>query len=109
MQDNDLEILLRSAEAESPSTDISTRLKSRIYSQLIERMQEEGPLLGLDESAATGRALCVFEKIVELSPTGEAIQAFNYCRVCHGRILGENIENPPLYWPACPYADFKKS
>ncbi len=84
-----------------------TRLQSRIYSALMLAQAEEGPLRSLGETEACGRGLCVFEKLVEITPVPEDLQTFNYCRICHGRIMGERIEDPPLYWPGCPYAQFK--
>ena len=109
---NDFEIadLLQSARDVVPEAEkVSTRLKSRIYSAIMLVAATEGPLLGLDESEAAGRGLCIFEKLVEISGlTGETMEK-NYCRTCHGRLMGEYIENPPLYWPCCPYADFKQS
>ena len=84
-----------------------SRLKSRIYSALLERQREDGPLLSLSEVKAHGRKLCVFEELVQIAPVGEAIKQPNLCRVCHARVLAENIENAPVYWPGCPYAQFQ--
>ncbi len=67
----------------------------------------EGKLRDLSETVSAGWNLCVFEQIVQIAPVGSTAKAFNYCRVCHGRLMGENIENPPLYWSCCPYAEFK--
>lgn len=84
-----------------------SRLKSRIYSALIERQQNDGPLLSLSEVKARGRRLCVFEELVQIAPVGEAAKQPNFCRICHARILAENVENVPVYWPGCPYAQFQ--
>jgi hypothetical protein len=84
-----------------------SRLKSRIYSALIARQQSDGPLLNLSEVKARGRRLCVFEELVQIAPVGEAAKQPNVCRVCHARILAENVENAPVYWPGCPYAQFQ--
>jgi hypothetical protein len=81
----------------------SSRLKSRIYSRLMLEEAAEGPLLGLAETKADGRGLCVFEELVRIAPVGETLQSRNYCRICHARVAGERIENAPIYWPHCPY------
>ena len=84
-----------------------SRLKSRIYSALLERQGKNGPLLSLSEVKAHGRKLCVFEELVQIAPVGNSIKQPNLCRVCHARILAENVENAPVYWPGCPYAQFQ--
>ena len=84
-----------------------SRLKSRIYSALMKRQREDGPLLSLSEVKARGRRLCVFEELVQIAPVGESAKQPNFCRVCHARILAENIEHPPVYWPGCLYAQFQ--
>jgi hypothetical protein len=84
-----------------------SRLKSRIYSALIGRQQSDGPLLSLSKVKARGRRLCVFEELVQIASVGESAKQPNFCRVCHARILAENFENAPVYWPGCPYAQFQ--
>jgi hypothetical protein len=32
----------------------------------------------------------------------------NPCRVCHARLLAEQFESPPIYWPHCPYVSFRR-
>lgn len=103
------ELLTAARDLEVEEGAASTRLKSKIYSALMLAAAEQGPLLGLAETEQGGRGLCVFEKLVELSPVSGEAQVKNYCRTCHGRLMGEYIENPPLYWPCCPYAEFKES
>jgi hypothetical protein len=100
-------LLARAEETDSAFDSAPTRLQSRIYSALMLAQAAEGPLRSLSETEACGRDLCVFEKLVEITPVPEDLQSFNYCRVCHGRIMGERIEDPPLYWAGCPYAQFK--
>ena len=98
------------AETDVPRTRsrrASSKLKSRAYSELIKRQQESGPLQGLDETKAEGAGLCIFEELVRLSRAGEKVQAVNYCRVCHARVLGEHVENAPIYWGHCPYVKFQ--
>ncbi|MGC1371979.1 MAG: hypothetical protein WA824_07575 [Candidatus Sulfotelmatobacter sp.] len=85
-----------------------SRLKSRIYSALVRRQAENGPLLSLTETKSAGHGLCVFEECLRIAPTGESAKRLNPCRICHARILAEQMENPPIYWPNCPYVTFKK-
>lgn len=90
--------------ADAPSR-ASSRLKSRILSKLVELEQAEGPLRILSESRDAGEELCVFEHAVALLPS-EDLQARNPCAVCHARVLGEHVENAPIFWPGCPYSRF---
>jgi hypothetical protein len=85
------------------------RLKSRIYSALMQRATADGELRSLPETKAAGRGLCIFEEFMRAAPLGEKLKRVNICRVCHARVLAETIENPPIYWGNCPYSDFKKS
>ncbi len=93
----------------SDSTPAPSRLKSRIYSALVERQAATGALMSLTECHEDGGELCVFEQLVRLAPVGEAVKSLNFCRVCHARVLGEHINNAPIYWGGCPYVQFKKS
>jgi hypothetical protein len=86
-----------------------TRLKSKIFSALVQRQRQEGPLLSLTRVKEDGRKLCIFEELVQIAPLGERAKQPNFCRICHARVLAERIENAPVYWPGCPYADFQKS
>jgi|SRR5215470_12873211 len=90
--------------ASAPST-----LKARIYSALVSRQTDTGPLMSLSDVHACGRELCLFEELVRISPIGEDARSFNLCSVCHARILGERIENAPIFWNGCPYVQFKRS
>ncbi len=85
------------------------RLKSRIYSALVRRQSASGPLLSLTATKAADRCLCFFEEIWRAAPTGEKAKSLNVCRVCHARVLAENLEKAPIYWPNCPYVKFQKS
>lgn len=85
------------------------RLKSRIYSVLMQRAAAEGELRSLRETKAAGRRLCLFEELMRVAPVGRKLKSANICRLCHARVLAEALENPPIYWRNCPYADFKKS
>jgi len=95
-----------------PDTGVSVasaRLKARIYSALVQRQQQSGPLRSLTETKAEGRRLCVFEHAWTITTVGERMKRLNLCRVCHARLLGERMEKAPIYWPGCPYADFHKT
>jgi hypothetical protein len=83
------------------------RLKSRIYSRLVQEQAAGGPLLSLSESKASGALLCGFEELVRIAPVGEHAKRKNCCRVCHARVLAERLEHAPIYWPHCPYAGFQ--
>jgi hypothetical protein len=99
--------LLAAKEDETSTLPAPSRLKSRLFSALIERQQESGPLASLNESKAAGGTLCVFEQLVSLVPLGTEKRSFNYCGVCHARVLAERMENAPVFWSGCPYAGFQ--
>jgi len=84
-------------------------LKARVYSELLVRQADTGHLESLTKSHARGHDLCVFEQLVRISPVGETAKSLNICRVCHARVLAEHMDQPPIYWPGCPYVEFKKS
>ncbi len=84
-------------------------LKARLYSSLIRKQQESGPLANLDESVASGHAICVFERLVQIAPVGEKAKSPFFCQGCHARVLAEHLNNPPIFWPHCPYVAFKNS
>jgi hypothetical protein len=84
-------------------------LKARVYSTLLRRQAETGPLASLTESKTRGGELCVFEHLVQIVPVSAGLKSLNFCRVCHARVLAEHLENPPIYWSGCPYVHFKKS
>ena len=98
---------LAALEANAHPTRAPARLRSRIYSALVNRLSETGPLLSLPASEAAGGQLCIFEKALAALP-GEQIGSKNPCRVCHARVLGERLNRAPIYWHGCPYADFHK-
>ena len=90
-------------EARAPS-----RLKSRVYSALVRKQQESGPLRSLDETRVAEHALCVFEDLWQRASSGAAAQCFNCCSLCHARVLAERLEHAPIYWANCPYVEFGK-
>ena len=91
-----------------PETGAPARLFSRTYTAMIEAQQESGPLLDMSATKQTGNPLCVFEELVEITPLGQPVKQMFYCRVCHARVLAENMEKAPILWPHCPYAQFQK-
>lgn len=95
--------------AESEAAPAPSRLKSRIYTALINAQQQSGPLASITETKQAGRKLCVFEDLVQIAPVGVAQKQQFYCHVCHARVLAERMEHPPIWWPHCPYAEFKKA
>ncbi len=84
------------------------RLKARIYSALVSRLSDTGPLLSLATMKAAGCGLCVFEEAVAALPVGERLGAMNVCRVCHARVLAERLDRAPIFWPHCPYSEFHR-
>jgi hypothetical protein len=94
--------------ARGTSERAPARLKSRLYSALIAEQAASGPLLSLPATRAAGRPLCVFEHVLQVVPRGELVTSMNPCRVCHARVLAEHFESPPIYWPHCPYVEFRR-
>ena len=84
-------------------------LKAKIYSKLVKRQQESGPLVSLTKTKVAGRRLCVFEKLWTILPVGEKIKCRNLCSVCHARLLAEKMEKAPIFWSGCPYVNFHKT
>jgi hypothetical protein len=80
-------------------------LKSRLYSALVQEMAAGGPLRDLPATKADGRALCVFENLLQIVPVAH-ISSMNPCRICHARLLAERFQTPPIYWSHCPYVAF---
>jgi hypothetical protein len=107
----DEEFIQRLADMVEPAeTEVApARLKAKLYSALVLRQTETGPLMSLSETAGRGHELCVFEQLVRIAPVGEMTKSLNICRVCHARVLAEHIENTPIYWRGCPYVEFKNS
>lgn len=82
------------------------RLKSRVYSAVVARMAQSGPLEDLARTGDAGGQLCVFEKSLTLLPIGSELRSKNPCRICHARVLGERLDRAPIFWAGCPYAEF---
>jgi hypothetical protein len=110
VNDHDEQFMKTLADIElSESQPAPASLKAKVYSALLRRHAESGPLASLSESARCGHKLCVFEQIVRISPVGQSVKSLNICRVCHARVLAEHLNNAPIYWSGCPYVEFKKS
>jgi hypothetical protein len=81
-------------------------LKSKVYSSLVTKMAQSGPLLDLRDVEDAGEQLCVFEHTLAMLPVGAGVGTMNPCRICHARVLGERLEHAPIFWPGCPYSEF---
>ena len=108
--EHQLETIARRLETgEAGGVPAPSYLKANIYSALVRRQQESGPLLSLSETKVAGRSLCAFEKLFQILPVGEKAKSFNCCSVCHARVLAEKMKNAPIYWGNCPYVGFQKA
>jgi hypothetical protein len=101
--------LLLSERPEEIGSRAPSSLKARLYSALVREQQQSGSLASLDATAAAGYGICVFEKLVQISPIGEKAKSPFFCQLCHARVLAEAFDNPPIYWAHCPYVRFKES
>jgi hypothetical protein len=99
---------LAAVDVDQSTERAPARLKARIYSALVNRLSESGPLLSLPETKAAGSKLCVFEEGVAALPLGERVASANLCSVCHARLLAEHMDRAPIFWPNCPYAAFHR-
>ena len=98
---------LDESRADSSGVRAPSRLKSKIYTTLVRKQQESGPIASVSESHASGYGLCVFEQLHRIAPVGEAVKQFNGCGVCHARKLAESFEKAPIWWGNCPYVEFQ--
>lgn len=101
------ELLSETPVGSDPRTPSS--LKARLYSALVREQQRSGPLASLTDTVAAGHGICVFERLVQISPVSEAAKSPFFCHVCHARMLAEHFDNPPIFWPNCPYVGFQNS
>lgn len=85
------------------------RLQARIYSALIAEQQSTGPLRSLPDTKASGNGLCVFEELVRIAPVPAPQKQAFICWRCHARVLAENLEQAPIWWPHCPYSAIQKT
>jgi len=95
------------ADDEESRASAPPSLKARLYSALVRKQQESGPLASLEVSVADGHGVCVFEKLVQIAPVGDAAKSPFFCTACHARVLAEHFDNPPIFWAHCPYTQFK--
>ncbi len=96
----------RAAGLEEPRA--SSRLKSRVYSALMQAEAAHGASASLAECEREGRPLCLWERFIKITPIPEAAKDLNHCYLCHARLAGQRLEGAPLHWRGCPYADFQK-
>jgi hypothetical protein len=98
----------RLADADRNAADprAPARLKSKVYSAVVARMAESGPLEDLRRTKRAGGHLCVFENALAVLPVGADLRSKNPCRACHARVLGERMDRAPIFWPGCPYSEF---
>ena len=99
--------LLADVPEEISGNRAPSSLKARLYSALVKEQQTSGPLASLDQTVAAGFDICVFEKLVQITPVGESAKSGFFCQVCHARVLAETFDNAPIFWPHCPYVAFK--
>jgi hypothetical protein len=100
--------LAHDSETEGEAEQSPSRLKAKIYSALVRQQLESGPLMNLTETRHDGHGLCVFEALWERLPLTTTAKSFNCCSICHARVLGERVEQAPIYWGNCPYVAFQK-
>jgi hypothetical protein len=109
-KDIDFEKLAASVELEKPgAVRAPGRLKAKVYSALMLAEAAQGPLRDMAETRKAGGELCAFEELVRMAPVSRKLKSSNICRICHARVLAEMLEQPPIYWPHCPYVKFKKT
>lgn len=99
---------LLSAPKES-SEPAPSSLKARLYSALIRKQQETGPLASLEATVSAGHGICVFERLVQIAPVSNKAKSPFFCEVCHARVLAEHFDQAPIYWRGCPYVKFQES
>lgn len=104
--ETELSALLAASAEGTEGTPAS--LKARLYSAFVRKQRENGPLASLQASSEAGHPLCIFEKLVQIAPVGERAKSPFFCEVCHARVLAEHFENPPIFWPGCPYVKFNR-
>ena len=97
---------LADLDADAPDAPAPPKLKSQVYSAVVARLAQSGPLEDLLHTKQAGGHLCVFENALTVLPVGTDIRSKNPCRMCHARVLGERMDHAPIFWPGCPYSEF---
>ena len=77
---------LAAVTADAPEVRAPARLKSKVYSAVVQRIAESGPLRDLRTTKDAGGHLCVFENALSMLPLGTDIRSMNPCRICHARV-----------------------
>jgi hypothetical protein len=103
---DDLGVLLSDDELSGERAPAS--LKARLYSALVRKQQESGPLASLDATVSAGHQICIFEKLVQIAPVGEKAKSPFFCEICHARVLAEHFDQAPIFWHGCSYVKFKE-
>lgn len=107
--DSVFERLARESDSERlEDSSVPARLLSRTYTAMVTAQQQSGPLLDVSETKNAGHPLCVFEELVQITPLGQPAKQMFYCRVCHARVLAEQMDKAPIWWLHCPYSQFQK-
>jgi hypothetical protein len=96
------------SEPEEIGERAPSSLKARLYSALVRKQQESGPLASLQATVSAGHGLCVFEKLVQIAPVGEKAKSPFFCDICHARVLAEHFDRAPIFWEGCPYVKFRE-
>jgi hypothetical protein len=97
------------SEPEEIGERAPSSLKARLYSALVRKQQERGPLASLQATVSAGHGLCVFEKLVQIAPVGEKAKSPFFCEICHARVLAEHFDRAPIFWQGCPYVRFRET
>ena len=61
--------------AETPADESAgTRLRARVYTALVRKQMESGPIASVSETKTRGRDLCVFEELVQIPPFYDLVE-----------------------------------
>ena len=78
------------SEERAPSS-----LKARLYSLLVRKQQESGPLASLQVTVSAGHSICVFERLVQIAPVGEKVKSpFFATLVMHASLPSISTRHP---------------
>jgi hypothetical protein len=96
------------SESEPSEERAPSSLKARLYSGLVRKQRESGPLASLQDTVSAGRSICVFERLVQIAPVSEKVKSPFFCQICHARVLAEHFDKAPIFWESCPYVKFQQ-